>query len=179
MSNQQPIITVTAGRQLVTSPAAVLVFIFNEAGELLLLAHPKRGGAWEVVNGALDAEETILEGALREAGEEIGRTAVIEPVGICHAYTFRYDDYAQYMISLCVVAHYQGGEIVPGDDMVGSMYRWWSLAELAIADVQLVVPSKQMWLLRRAQQTYRLWRAEQVELQPVAALDSSNKPKAK
>jgi hypothetical protein len=54
---------------------------------------------------------------------------------------------------------YENGEIVPGDDMVGSEVRWWSLPELQAADLQLH-PTVKLWLLERASALYRLWQAE-------------------
>ena len=50
-----------------------------------------------------------------------------------------------------------GGPVVPGDDMAGSQYRWWSLAELETADIAFH-PSTNLWRLRRAAQLHRLWR---------------------
>ena len=54
------------GRGVLRVHLSVLAFVVNEKEEILLLAHPKREGGWEVVNGALEAGETVLEGALRE-----------------------------------------------------------------------------------------------------------------
>jgi hypothetical protein len=52
---------------------------------------------------------------------------------------------------------YQGGEIRPGDDMAGSAYRWWSLAELDDEKPVCHVTAKR-WMLERAIELYRLWR---------------------
>jgi len=47
--SQQPHITTKDGRRrFACSPVAILVFIVNEEEEMLLLAHSKRGGSWEV-----------------------------------------------------------------------------------------------------------------------------------
>ena len=46
--------------------------IINDREEILLLAHPELGGGWQVVNGALEAGETALEGVLREISDEAG-----------------------------------------------------------------------------------------------------------
>ena len=167
MPNQQPVITdVTGTRQFACSPAAVLAFIVNERDELLLLSHPHRPGAWEVVNGALEREETLLDGVLREVREEVGPDIRVRPLGVLHAYTFAYDDHARYMLSLCYLLAYEGGRIVPGDDMAGSQVRWWSLAQVAEESLRLLVPRDQPWLLTRAVELHRLWRTSSVELQP-------------
>jgi ADP-ribose pyrophosphatase YjhB (NUDIX family) len=53
------------GRPFACVPAALLVFVINEQEEFLLLRHPQRP-AGRVVNGALEANETLADGALRE-----------------------------------------------------------------------------------------------------------------
>ncbi len=167
MPNQQPTITDTSGkRQFAGSAAAVVVFIVNEEEKLLLLAHPKRAGGWEPVNGALDAGETILEAAFRETAEEAGLDVRVRPLGVVHVYTFRFDDNVQYMISICYLMAYEGGQIQPGNDMTGSAFRWWSLEELADESVRLIVPRDQKWLLKRAIDLYRLWKDDDEDLQP-------------
>ena len=176
MSSQQPYVTTSDGkRQFACSPVAVLVFIINEEEKVLLLAHPKRRGAWEVVNGALEAGETVLACALREAGEEAGPQVRLRPLGVLHAATFYFDPSVQYMISLCYVMAYEGGPIQPGDDMAGSAFRWWSVAELADESARLIVPPDQKWLVRRAIEVYRLWKDEQVVLQREIRLEDGNK----
>src|SRR5688572_13072672 len=98
MPNHQPIITAAHGkRTFACSAAAVLAFIVDAHERILLLAHPKRRGEWEVVNGALEAEETILDGVLREIREEVGPAVQVQPLGTVHAWTFWYDDTVQYM----------------------------------------------------------------------------------
>ena len=168
MPNQQPFVTDASGtRQFACSAAAVLAFIVNEREEILLLSHPGRPGWWEVVNGALEAEATVLDGVLREVREEAGSGIRVRPLGTVHVATFRYDDNIQYMIDICYLLAYEGGEVCPGDDMAGSAYRWWSLEELTDEAVKLLVPSDhQKWLMRRAVELYRLWKTETVELQP-------------
>ncbi len=138
----------------------------NEREELLLLSHPRRPGCWEVVNGALEAAETLLDGVLREVREELGAAVRVRPLGVVHAYTFAYDAYAPYMLSLCYLLAYEGGRVVPGDDMAGSQYRWWTLAQVAAEAPRLIVPGDQTWLLARAIELYRLWHTSSVELQP-------------
>ncbi len=138
---------------------AVQVVVVNEAEELLLLSSPTRNrpGEWQVVSGGLDAGETVLAGALREAVEEVGSEVQLRPLGVCHVQSFHYDANVQHMIGIHYLMAYQGGSVVPGDDMVGSQYRWWSLAELETADITFH-PSTNLWRLGRAVQLYRLWR---------------------
>src|SRR5262245_13188763 len=110
MGMQQPLITTVDGtRQFACSAAAILVFIVNEHEEILLLNHPKRRGRWEVINGALEAGETVVEGALRETAEEAGAALRVRPLGIVHVSTFHYDQHVQYMLSISYLMAYQGG----------------------------------------------------------------------
>lgn len=137
-------------------PAAVLAFIVNAEEQFLLMAHPKRGGAWELVNGGLEAEETVLAGVLREAYEEAGAELNLRPLGTLHLETFTYDAEIPFMFSISYLLAYEGGEIRPGDDMAGSNYRWFTLAELESEEITVVVPPSK-WLFRRALELYRLW----------------------
>lgn len=176
MPNQQPHLTTADGkRKFACSAVAVSVFIVNEEEEILLLAHPQRKGGWEVVNGALEAGETVLAGALRETGEEAGPDVRVRPLGTVHVSTFHIDQKVQYMINVSYLMAYEGGQVQPGDDMRGSQFRWWSLAELADDRVRIIVPPGQKWLLKRAVELYRLWKEQTVELQPKLKLITRNK----
>lgn len=175
MPNQQPIITSTRGRKFVASAAGLLAFLVNADEKILLLAHPKRKGEWEVINGALEGEETVLQGVLREVREEVGAEVQAHPLGVFHAYTFYFDDNVQYMLSLCYVLHYENGAINPGDDMAGSAFQWFSSAEIADPNLKLIVPRDQKWLAQRAVETHRLWQNQTVQLQP--ALDPTARTK--
>jgi 8-oxo-dGTP pyrophosphatase MutT (NUDIX family) len=169
MPNQQPPIWDVSGRRAFAgSAAAVLAFIVDEQGRLLLLAHPRRKGEWEVVNGALEAGETLLQGLLREVHEEAGPGVIARPLGVVHAYTFWYDDNVQYMLTVGFVLAYEGGEVAPGDDMQGSQWRWWRLDELMDPAVRLIVPRDQKWMAQRAVELYRLWKPSggEIDLQP-------------
>ncbi|MEM7130943.1 MAG: NUDIX domain-containing protein [Chloroflexota bacterium] len=165
MPNQQPIITSENGRrEFACSPAAVVAFIVNEQEQVLLSVHAKRN-RWEVVSGALEAEETILDGALREVTEELGPEIRVRPLGVLHASTWRYDDNAQFMISICYLMAYEGGEVQTGDDMKGGEYRWWELDELVDTELHIGIP-RERWLFQRAIELYRIWKDQEVELQP-------------
>ena len=164
MPNQQPVVTAVNGRRFACSAVALLVFVVNEEEKLLLLSHPQRNGEWEVVNGALEAEETILEGALRETHEEAGQNVRVRPLGTIQASTFRYDDNVQYMISVCYLMAYEGGQVQPGDDMLGSQFRWLGIEELADEGVRIIVPN-QKWVIGRAIELYLLWKGQEVDLE--------------
>jgi 8-oxo-dGTP pyrophosphatase MutT (NUDIX family) len=167
MPNQQPIITDTRGRQFATSVAAVLAFIVNADEQFLLLSSPKRPGQWEVVNGALDAGETLLAAALREVGEEAGMAVRVRPLGVVHAYTYRYDDAVQYLISVAYLLAYEGGEVAAGYDMRGSQVGWFSVDQIERGEVNVIVPQRLGWVFRRALELYRLLKNQPaVELQP-------------
>ena len=162
MPNQQPVIRSENGkRQFVCSPA-VVVFVINPQEEFLFGFHATRQRL-EVVSGALEAEESVLEGALRELHEEMGSELQVRPLGVFHANTFRYDDNAQYMISLCYLMAYEGGEVIPGDDMAGYGYRWLGLDTLLSGEVEVGIP-REKWLLQRAIDTYHLWKGQDVNL---------------
>jgi 8-oxo-dGTP diphosphatase len=167
MSNSQPFITNKKGtRSFACSAVALQAVVMNPDEKILLLSSPTRNpnGEWQVVSGGLEAGETILEGTLREAHEELGNIRV-RPLGTIHVQTFHYDENVQYMIAIYYLLAYEGGEVQPGDDMQGSQYRWWSLAELDNEQVNVVVPPGQNWILSRAVELYRLWNEQTRELQ--------------
>ena len=63
MQISKPTISTADGsRQFACSPAAVMGIIINDREEILMLAHPDLGGGWQVMNGALEAGETALDG---------------------------------------------------------------------------------------------------------------------
>jgi len=167
MTNSQPLISNIKGtRRFACSAVALQAVVVNSEEKILLLSSPTRNpdGAWQVVSGALEAGETVLDGALREAKEELGDIQV-RPLGTIHAQTFHYDENVQYMIAIYYLFAYESGEVQPGDDMQGSRYRWWSLAELEEEKIKIVVPPDQAWLLKRAVELYRLWKEQAWELQ--------------
>jgi ADP-ribose pyrophosphatase YjhB (NUDIX family) len=164
-------------RQFACSPVAVLGVIVNERQEILLLAHPEQSGGWQVVNGAMEAGETVLEAALREISEEVGNGVQVRPIGVVHVSTFHYDERVRYMLSIAYLFAYEGGEIQPGDDMLGSEYRWWSLGELGSEQVELLIPPGEKWVLRRAVDLYRLW--SQLDTDQFPGFDLSVRGKTK
>lgn len=155
----QPTITAQNGRSFPAYAVALQAIIINNNEEFLMLLSPTRKQGWQIVSGGLDAAETILDGTLREVGEEIGTDANVRPLGLVHSQTFPYDPGIPHMIGTYYLLAYEGGSILPGDDMVGSEVRWWSLAELA-AEKPLLHSSTHLWMLKRAVDLYRLWRDE-------------------
>jgi len=179
LGKQPTIITSDNQRRFACSPVAILVFIVNEHEEILMLAHPKRDGDWEVVNGALEARETIIDGALRETREEAGNEVKVQPLGTVHVSTFHYDENVNYMLSVGYLMDYKGGEIQPGDDMAGSKFKWWKLEELADESVKVLIPPDGKWILERAVELYRIWKVKEMELQlqPDMTIPLTTKPK--
>lgn len=154
-------------RSFITTPIALQAIIVNKQEEFLLLNSPTRRQGWQVVSGAIEAGETILAGTLREVGEELGEGIQVRPLGIVHAETFHYDDQVRFMASTYYLMAYEGGEIVPGDDMIGSEFRWWSLEALNEEGL-LFHASLKLWLMHRSLDLFRLWRDEaELPLQPL------------
>lgn len=145
-------------RPFAAFPAAIQAIIINEREEILLLNSPtKKPGGWQVISGGLEANETIVDGTLREIGEEAGTGVVVRPLGTVHAHTFHYDDHIPHMLSFYTLFAYEGGEIVPGDDMVGSAWRWWRVTDLFASGEPIHPATDYKWLLDRAVELYRLW----------------------
>ena len=157
---KQPVVVSQHGRQFATSAIALQGIIINEAEELLLLSSTRRGDqGWQTVSGGLEAGESILEGMLREVREEVGEIAV-RPLAVIHSHTFHYDEHVPFMVGIYYLLRYEGGEVVPGDDMAGSEFRWWGLDELETAVTQQTATlhlSTHLWMLRRAVQLHRLF----------------------
>ena len=163
----QPTVRDVAGRRTFACfPTAVLACLVDTHERMLLLTHPQRKGEWEVVNGALEADETIVEGVLREIREEAGAAVRARPLGSVHVFSFYYDANCPHMISIVYLLAYEGGAIEPGDDMRGSTFRWMSRADIDDAAVKLIVPRDQKWVVHRALDLYRLWKDAVVDLQP-------------
>jgi ADP-ribose pyrophosphatase YjhB (NUDIX family) len=159
---QRQITTATGNRRFTCSPIAVLAIIVNENEEILLLSHPEQCQGWQVVNGAVEPEETVLQAALRETKEEIGRKVQVRPLGTVHVSTYHFDEKVRFMLSIAYLMAYEGGEIQPGDDMAGSEYRWWKLDDLMSDEVELIIPPGEKWLIARAVDLYRLWHQEEI-----------------
>ncbi len=146
------------GRRFAGFAAAVLVFVLDDERRVLLLRAPARRRGWEIVNGGLEAGESLEEGARREVAEEAGPDVRIDLLGTVHANTYHYDDQIPHMISTFFLGHYRGGEVVPGDDMAGSELRWATRDEVraSMAAGEPLVPGE-AWLFERAFQLFDLW----------------------
>ena len=148
----QPTVVAENGRVFAAQPAAVFVFIVRDDQRVLLLRQPGASG-WRPVGGAVEADETLLEAALRETAEEIGASVRVRPLGVAHAWTYCFDDNVRQMIDVAWVMAYQGGEVIPGSDMAGSEWRWWVPDE--VDNLLLHVPEGVEWLLGRVREVYR------------------------
>lgn len=142
-------------RHFAAFAVAVQAIIVDAQGRLLLLSSPLRNGAngWQTVSGGLEAGETILEGVLREVAEEAGPDVQVEPLAVIHARSFHYDDQIPNMIGVYYALRYEGGAVVPGDDMADAVAHWWELGKLetAVAAGEVVFhPSTHLWMLRAA-----------------------------
>ena len=154
----------------------MVVPILNPQEELLLLESPHRRGMWEPVNGAVEEGETLLDAALREAREEVGRDLRVRPLGVVHASTFAYDDNLRCMISVIYLMAHEGGPVVPGGDMQGSRVRWAMLGTIESDQLHLLPPLDEAWLRRRTVELFRLWQRDRaVTLQEPLSATAWNK----
>jgi NADH pyrophosphatase NudC (nudix superfamily) len=111
----------------------------------------------EIVNGGVEAGETLLGALQREVAEEAGPNLELEMLGTVHAWTWRYDDAVQRLMSIAFVAAYRGGDVMPGDDMAESDTQWASLDEVTtLAKTGGLIPGEP-WLFERALQCFDLW----------------------
>lgn len=154
------------GRRFAAFAAAVVVFVIDDRERLLVLSSPRRPGIWEVVNGAMESGESVLEAALRETREEAGPLVRARPLGAFHVESFDYSPETQKMLSICYLLRYLGGDVQPGDDMQGSAHAWWSLADLAEHRECCVPPLDRPFIATRALEAFRAWRDQEVDLQP-------------
>lgn len=161
----QPTTVAANGRVFACSPAAVLGMVVDDDERFLLLRMPGDTG-WQIVNGGLEADESVLAGVLREVAEEVGAALVVRPLGVVHVCTWRYDDAVTHMIDVTWLLHATAGEVEPGDDMAGSAVCWATLSEIESGTVEVMIPQER-WMFGRAIELFRLWRdAPDVELQP-------------
>ena len=154
-------------RHFARFPVALQAIIINQNAEILLLNSPHRTNGWQTVSGGMEAGETVLDGTLREINEELGTAVVVRPLGTLHVESFHYDqENNRYMLAVYTLFEYIEGEIVPGDDMADSKWRWWSLDDF-LAEVPTPHVTAKPWLLHRAVETYPIWRDQpQPPLQP-------------
>ena len=130
------------GKKRALFAAAALLFIVDQNERLLLLSSDRQSGSWRVPSGSVEAVETVLGAARREVAEELGSAVVVRPLGTVHSFTYLIPSIG-YMVDVCYLLAYEGGEIEPGDDEAGSAFRWWTLDELSHNDVLIGVPTDQ------------------------------------
>jgi 8-oxo-dGTP pyrophosphatase MutT (NUDIX family) len=159
-----PEVVAASGRRFATAPAAVMVFVVDVEDRVLVLLHPTDGYV-EVVNGAVEANETILRAARRELREEVGPDLRARFLGVFHAHTYRYDERVPNMTDLMFVARYEGGEAVAGDDVAGSTPTWIAAEDLAAGAAGETIPA-QGWLFTAAAEAARAWGEREVDLDP-------------
>jgi len=63
---------------------ALQAIVVNPAEQILLTYSPTRKHGWQVVSGAQEAKETILDETLREVYEELGAEVCVCPLGVVH-----------------------------------------------------------------------------------------------
>lgn len=140
--------TADGSRRLACFPAAVLGLIVDEMDRFLLLSRPDRG-AWQVVAGALEPDESPRDALLRETAEEVGEAVRIQPLGVAHTFQYPYHPSVPVMLSIAYVARYLSGTITPGSDMSGSEVGWFALDEISAGTATLFMPELP-WLCHRA-----------------------------
>jgi 8-oxo-dGTP pyrophosphatase MutT (NUDIX family) len=165
LKNKQVLIAPKNGRQFSCFPAAVVVFVVNEKEEFLMLSHPDNANQWEPVNGGVESYGSILDNALRELKEEIGSEVKVKPLGTVHTMSFNYDSNCPNMISICYLMKYISGDILPGDDMEGSDFKWFTLKEINYSSTNVIVPKDGKWIFERAIELFRLWKDREQKLE--------------
>ncbi len=151
-------------REFVCSPTAILGFIFNRDEQILLFS--KGPGRWRVISGTVEREENIRDTAARETAEEAGTDVKVRPLGAIHAFRYAHNPNVIPLVCIPYLLEYQGGEVVPGDDMAGADFGWFSVDE--IEQMHISVPDGQRWLFRRALHLYRALRdVDDVDLEPM------------
>jgi 8-oxo-dGTP pyrophosphatase MutT (NUDIX family) len=169
MAPSQPELLSADGRRFAGFAAAVLVFIIDPlTRRFLLLSSPakRRRPGWEIVNGAVEAGETLLAAARREVAEEAGPSVRSEVLGTVHAWTWRYDEEVQHLISTAFVATYLGGDVDPGDDMAGSAVRWATLEEVRDLERAGSLIPDHAWVFERALECFDLWSSQGPRARP-------------
>ncbi len=131
-------------RRFDCAPFAVYVVLFDHADRVLLLRAPGNE-AFEVISGAVEAGENLVDAAKRELREEAGNLEVSEPVCFA-ADKVTYDSLLPSLISVGFACRYRSGDLVPGDDMAGSEFRWCAADEAASTPV--FIPSITDWYAR-------------------------------
>ena len=169
MTSSQPELVGANGRRFAGFAVAVLVFIVDPSTRrFLLLSSPAKRlrPGWEIVNGGVEAGETLLAALGREVAEEAGPSVRLDVLGTVHAWTWRYDDEVQHMVCTAFVATYLGGDVEPGDDMAGSVVRWATLEEVRELERSSRLIPDHAWVFERALECFDLWSSREASAQP-------------
>ena len=152
-------------REFACFPAAVLGFVIDRHKRLLMLSHPEEPVRWEVISGALEHGETVVDGTLREITEEAGPGLDLTPLGCFHVESFTLTDDLPPLISVHYLFACNGGEAIPGSDMANCRAAWFTEAEILALGESIVIPRFQPWLFTRAFRCFTDWRDDTPQLQ--------------
>lgn len=133
-------------RRFARFPVGVAMVVVDAEARVLLLEDPGTGSL-EIPSGAVEDGETILDAVHRELSEELGARCVLDPIETVHTYTIDYAD--EPLVSVVYLVAYDGGMIVPSDDVAGAAVRWAEPRVLDELHPRIVVPSEP-WILERA-----------------------------
>ena len=165
MPNTPKIASPGSGREFDCFPAAVLGFIINPEGQMLLLGNPDGRHRWQVVNGALEHGETVVDGALREIAEEAGPLLKVRPLGCFHVESFALDPAMPPMVSIHYLFASSNSTVVPGSDMRGASPGWFTPEEIAGLAEAIIVPAYRPRIFERAFRCHTDWLRDQPDLQ--------------
>ncbi len=76
-------------RSLFKRPESVLVVVYTQSLDVLLICRQSPGGFWQSVTGSLEQAEQPIEAAQRELQEETGISALVADHGISRVFPIR------------------------------------------------------------------------------------------
>ena len=80
----------------------------------------------------------------------------MDVLGTVHAFTLRYDDEVQHLVTAFVAA-YLGGDVDPGDEMAGSAVRWATLDDVQELERSGSLIPEHSSIFERALECFDLW----------------------
>ncbi len=152
---RHPQIKTAAGQSFPCFPVSILAFVVDTWDRCLLLRRPGQPG-WEVINGTLQAGETVPEAVTREIRQKAGAAVQAVYLGVLDAFTFVFDANLPPAITICCLMRYRGGEIELAGDVRGADHHWWETSQVDLLD--LAVPRNRWDLLIRAGEMARYLR---------------------